>query len=95
MSECKVAVLTEAQLREIVGEAVRAALREGPAPVGADEPRWYDTVRAAKYLGLSRASLLKHVERGHLRPDNRNAVGRVSGHRFRRETLDRFFEGSK
>ncbi|MEY4515529.1 MAG: hypothetical protein RLZZ450_7651 [Pseudomonadota bacterium] len=88
MSECKVAVLTEAQLREIVGDAVRAALRE-VAQLKGDEPRWYDTKAAAKYLGITPAALQKQVERGHIKPDNRH-VGRVSGFRFRRDTLERF-----
>ncbi|MBA3841076.1 MAG: helix-turn-helix domain-containing protein [Actinobacteria bacterium] len=54
---------------------------------------WYTTVEAADYLRITRAALLKHVERGHLVPDNRNAAGRIAGHRFRRETLERFMGG--
>lgn len=54
---------------------------------------WYTTEEAADYLRLTRAALLKHVERGALVPDNRRSLGRVAGFRFRRETLEQFMSG--
>jgi excisionase family DNA binding protein len=53
------------------------------------EQVWFTTAEAAEYLRITRAALQKQVERGNIVPDNRH-VGRVSGFRFRRETLDRF-----
>jgi hypothetical protein len=58
------------------------------------EQQWFTTEEAAVYLRMTRGALLKHVERGNLTPDNRKALGRIAGHRFRRETLDRFMGGS-
>jgi excisionase family DNA binding protein len=50
---------------------------------------WLDYDGAAEYLGVSKASLYKLVERGRIKPSGKN--GRYV--RFRREDLDRFMAG--
>lgn len=65
----------------------------GAAEKRIDTP-WMTTEEAADYCRMGTKALLKHVERGHLRPDSWGKRGRTSTHRFRRTTLDRFLEGS-
>jgi hypothetical protein len=64
-----------------------------PAPVVTAGPSWYDTKQAAAYLGISPAALLMQIHRGHIVPDHVGGRGRLRGHRFTRETLDRFLRG--
>ncbi len=64
-------------------------------PASQEPPKvWFTTREAAEYLRISRDALLKHVERGNITADNVSARGKVSGHRFQRETLDGFITGS-
>jgi excisionase family DNA binding protein len=54
---------------------------------------WLTTDQAAEYLASTRRALLNAVSRGRLVPDAWGGRGRAKGHRFRRETLDRYITG--
>lgn len=58
---------------------------------------WLTTEQAAAYIGggMTAKALLMHVSRGHIKPDHWGGRGRLKGHRFSRETLDRFVRGEK
>jgi len=80
-----IVVLTEAQLREIVGDAVREALETQQSSDG-----YLDTEQAAAYLGTTVRSIQAAVERRTLIPDHRGSRGRLKSHRFTKLTLDAF-----
>jgi excisionase family DNA binding protein len=64
----------------------------GNAAEEQDRPQqqWFTTREAAEYIRVSRDTLLKLVERGHIRPDAPAGTRGLSGHRFSRATLDKY-----
>ena len=57
------------------------------------ETPWLTTPEAAEYCRMEYDAFMKQIQRGNLAPDSWGGRGRTQGHRFRRETLDRFLEG--
>jgi hypothetical protein len=59
------------------------------------EQVWFTTTEAAEYLRTSAKALQHHINRGNLVPDTHGKRGRTQGHRFHRDTLDRFMRGER
>lgn len=60
-----------------------------------DTSPWYTTSEAAEYLRTTTRALLRHVQRGNLKPDSWGSRGAFKSHRFCRETLDAFARGDR
>lgn len=56
---------------------------------------WLDTKEAAAYLRTTPRALLRHVQRGNLKPDCFGRRGAFKSHRFSRATLDAFLQGKR
>lgn len=56
---------------------------------------WLDTKEAAAYLRTTPRALLRHVQRGNLRPDCFGRRGAFKSHRFMRATLDAFLQSKR
>lgn len=54
---------------------------------------WFTTAEACAYTRVSRASLMRHIASGTLKPDARARPG-LAVHRFRRATLDAWLMGA-
>lgn len=52
------------------------------------EDEWLTTTEAAAHCKMSKVDLLRHVNRGDLRPDSRARPGVFRSHRFLRSSLD-------
>jgi len=57
------------------------------------DDRWLTTEQAAAFGGMSRAALLKAVERGRIVPDSPARKGWTRAHRFRKATISRYLRG--
>jgi hypothetical protein len=82
-----IVTMTQAELRELVSDAVREAVGAQRAP-----DAYLDMEQAAAHLHTTVSSLRTLVARGRLVPDHRGQRGGgLKGNRFTRETLDAFF----
>ena len=82
----EVVVISTAQLRGLITDAVREAMSAQRPTEG-----YLDTEQAAAYLGTTVSSLRTAVARGKLAPDHRGQRGGgMKGNRFTRKTLDAF-----
>lgn len=87
-----VVVITPEELRDLIGQEIRAALRaldSRPPAKPAEPPAILDYAGAAEFTGLSESSLRRAVRLGKLRP----AQTGCRSVRFRREDLERFLRG--
>lgn len=75
-------------VREVVADALKA--REPPRQ---DRPaaKYLTTKDAAIEYGTTSRAILRHVQRGELKPDLWGGRGAGREHRFKRETLDVFY----
>jgi len=60
-------------------------------PTHSEDWKWpINIYNAAIYLGISYSAIKKAIERGRLVPTIRSGEGRGRGHRFERETLEKY-----
>jgi hypothetical protein len=65
----------------------------GDAAEKRDVQQFFATPDAASYLGISKAALVKLVQRGRINPDRPACAGGLRVHLFSRQTLERFGRG--
>lgn len=84
-----VALLTEEQIRAIVGDAVRDAMNSQKTT----SDGYLDTAAAAAYLKTTVRSIQHAVARDALVPDHRGSRGGgLKGNRFKKATLDEYMK---